>query len=45
MEALIHNNKHSVVYGRKTIYFNQLYCDRKIPGWEKIKHKLDLSMV
>jgi hypothetical protein len=29
MEALIHNNKHSVVYGRKTIDFSLLYCDRK----------------
>lgn len=29
MEALIHNNKLSVVYGRKTIDFSLLYCDRK----------------
>lgn|SRR5690554_261714 len=29
MEALIHSNKHSVVYGRKTIDFSLLYCDRK----------------
>ncbi|MBF0235674.1 MAG: M48 family metallopeptidase [Desulfamplus sp.] len=29
MEALIHNNKHSVIYGRKTIDFSLLYCDRK----------------
>ncbi|MDH3347165.1 MAG: M48 family metallopeptidase, partial [Desulfobulbaceae bacterium] len=29
METLIHNNKHSVVYGRKTIDFSLLYCDRK----------------
>ncbi len=29
MEALIHNNKHSVVYGRKTIDLSLLYCDRK----------------
>lgn len=29
MEALIHNNKQSVVYGRKTINFSLLYCDRK----------------
>lgn len=29
MEAFIHNNKHSVVYGRKTIDFSLLYCDRK----------------
>ena len=84
MEALIHSNKHSVVYGRKTIDFSLLYSDRKtmeiavhpdstvivkapvqsditlidhnhspdfyklldsvIPGWEKIKHKLEVSM-
>ena len=29
MEASIHNNRHSVVYGRKTIDFSLLYCDRK----------------
>jgi hypothetical protein len=29
MEALIHNNKYSVVYGRKTIDFSLLYCNRK----------------
>lgn len=29
MEALILSNKHSVVYGRKTIDFSLLYCDRK----------------
>lgn len=29
METLTHNNKHSVVYGRKTIDFRLLYCDRK----------------
>ncbi|MBU2646981.1 M48 family metallopeptidase [bacterium] len=29
MEALIHNNKHSVVYGRKTIDFSLFYYDRK----------------
>ncbi len=29
MEALIHNDKHSVVYGRKTIDFSLFYCDRK----------------
>ena len=29
MGALIHNNQLSVVYGRKTIDFSLLYCDRK----------------
>lgn len=29
MEALIHNNKYSVVYGQKTIDFSLLYCERK----------------
>ena len=29
MDALIHNNKHSVVYGRKSIDFSLFYCDRK----------------
>lgn len=29
MDALIYSNKHSVVYGRKTIDFSLLYCDRK----------------
>ena len=29
MEALIQSTRHSVVYGRKTIDFNLLYCDRK----------------
>ncbi len=29
MEALIHNNIHSIVYGQKTIDFSLLYCDRK----------------
>ncbi len=29
MEAIIHNDKHSVVYGRKIIDFSLLYCDRK----------------
>ncbi len=29
MEASIHNNQLSVVYGRKTIDFSLLYCDRK----------------
>ena len=29
MEALIHNSRHSVVYGRKTIDFSLLYCERK----------------
>lgn len=29
MEALIHKNNHSVIYGRKTIYFSLLYCERK----------------
>jgi len=29
MEALIHTDKHSVVYGRKTIGFSLFYCDRK----------------
>ncbi|MEZ5471669.1 MAG: SprT family zinc-dependent metalloprotease [Marinicella sp.] len=29
MDALIPINKHSVVYGRKTIDFSLLYCDRK----------------
>ena len=29
MEALIHYNKHSVVYGRKTINYSLLYCNRK----------------
>jgi len=29
MEASIHNNRHSVVYGKKTIDFSLLYCDRK----------------
>lgn len=29
MEASIHSHKHSVVYGRKTIDFSLLYCDRK----------------
>jgi hypothetical protein len=29
MEALIHYNQLSVVYGRKTIDFSLLYCDRK----------------
>lgn len=29
MEASINNAKHSVIYGRKTIDFSLLYCDRK----------------
>ncbi len=29
MEDVIHNNKYSIVYGRKTINFSLLYCDRK----------------
>ena len=29
MKALLHNNKHSVVYGRKIIDFSLLYCCRK----------------
>ncbi len=29
MEASNHSNKHLVVYGRKTIDFSLLYCDRK----------------
>lgn len=29
MEALIYSNKHSVVYGRKTIVFRLLCCNRK----------------
>lgn len=29
METLIHSNKHSIVYGRKTIDFSLLHCDRK----------------
>jgi len=29
MEAMTHNGRHSVVYGRKVIDFNIFYCDRK----------------
>ncbi|HRU52570.1 MAG TPA: SprT family zinc-dependent metalloprotease [Planctomycetota bacterium] len=29
METVNHDNKHSIVYGRKTIDFTLLYCDRK----------------
>lgn len=29
MKAINHNDKYSVIYGRKTIYFSLLYCDRK----------------
>jgi len=29
MDTFIHSNKHSIVYGRKTIDFSLLYCDRK----------------
>jgi hypothetical protein len=32
MKALTHSDKHSVVYGRKTIYFSLLWCDRKTMG-------------